>query len=159
MLDPEYRKKLKLPAEFVCFAHTKGKLYRDKSGTFLTDVLVGNGNDVVYGALYSLYDDYFHIRTLDSMRNCSLSSMGRNSVYDRQHRVRKVITLIKFDTLDEFSRLRYREIEDFEVEMYVGNTNHPEIKHRIERTQKFNFRIKDGLLPEQFKQQYREVKG
>lgn len=131
--------------DFVCFAHTDGKMYRYNGNTFLVKGVGSHGNSVVYGALYVLHDEYYHIRTLDALFNCSLSGLGRNHKLDMQHRQREVITPIQFDSLDELSRLLYRELESVEVEMYVANKEHPIVQKRIRQTQKYNFRIKDGI--------------
>ena len=156
MLDPSVREKLRLNIQFVCFAHTEGKMYYDRDETYIAKGLGSHGNSVVYGAIYSVYDDYFYFRTLDAMHNCSLSSMGRNSPYDRQHRIRSPVTIIQFSSLDEFSRLKYKELDTVEVDMYVANVHHPTIKPRIEQTQKYNFRIKDGFTKDAFIAQFKE---
>ena len=159
LLDPDYRELSRLPVEFVCFAHTDGKMYRINGNTVVAKGVGSHGNSVVYGAIFALNDEYYHIRTLDALFNCSLSGLGKNHSLDMQHRRRELVTPIQFNSIDELSRLMYRELEPIEVEMYVANNTHPTIQKRIERTQKFNYRIKDGINKEPFLKQHGRVTG
>lgn len=156
LIEPSYRDELKLPMEFVCFAILKGKMYTHKRDTFIIDWLWGDGNDVVYGAVYVLKDDYFHIRTVDALHNCTLSALGRNHPLDLQHRISANVKPIKFDSIDELVRLKYRELDPLRVEMYIGNRLNSTIQKRINRTQKINFRIKNGIQKEPYLAQCRE---
>ena len=159
LLDPINQEKANLPLDFVCFAHTEGKMYRYNGNTVLAKDVGSHGNSVVYGAVYALRDEYYHIRTLDALFNCSLSGLGRNHSLDMQHRRREVVTPIHFRSLDELRRLMYRELEPIETDMYVANNTHPTIQKRIERTQKFNYRIKDGINKKPFLAQFGRVQG
>lgn len=156
LIEPAYRNELKLPLEFVCFAIQKGKMYTHKKDTFTVNWLWGDGNDVVYGAIYVLRDDFFHIRTVDAMHNCTLSALGYNHRLDLQHRVAIKVTPIAFNSIDELTTLRYRELEQIEVEMYIGNRHHPTILNRINRTQKSNYRVKNGIQRMPYLAQCRE---
>ena len=130
-------------------------MYRSPEGSFVVKDVGTHGNSVVYGAIYVLNDDYFHIRTLDGLYGCSKSIFGRNHQNDMTHRERAMVTPITFGSIDELNRLMYEELEPMEVEMYVGNKQHPTIKKRIERTQKFNYRIKNGVDEDAFLAEYR----
>ena len=157
LIDPTNQKLANLPLDFVCFAHTDGKMYHCNGNTVVAKDVGSHGNSVVYGAVYALRDEYYHIRTLDALFNCSLSGLGRNHSLDVQHRRREVVTPIQFRSLDELSRLLYRELEPLEVDMYVANNTHPTIQKRITRTQKFNYRIKDGINKKSFLAQFGRV--
>lgn len=115
--------------EFLCFAIADGRLYthHKRRGTFNMRGMKEYGNSKIYGAVYSLKDPYFHLRTLDALHNCSKSSLGRNHDLDMEHRVQVNVNPILFDTINELDRLLYEELEDVTVEMYVGNPHHPKI--------------------------------
>lgn len=145
--------------EFVCFAITDGRMYTKylKQGTFVVNGLRKHGNNKVYGAIYSLKDAYFHLRTLDALHNCSKSSLGRNHDLDMEHRVQAQANPILFSSLNELDRLLYKELESVTVEMYVGNLTHPTIKRRIEQREHNNFRVTNGINTESIIKQYRRV--
>lgn len=134
----------------------EGKLYRHfrKKGTFV----VPNhkhvwGNDVVYGALFVLNDFHYYIRTLDAYQGCSLSSLMRNHTYDIHHRIKTDITPITFSSVEDFCTLRYNEKQPIRAYAYVGNPNHPKLKHQLQSRS----RILDGLDKEHYKELLREV--
>lgn len=161
LLSPSKREQLKLPMEFICFAIADGRMYTYylKRGTFNVKGLRAYGNDKLYGAVYSLKDPYFHLRTLDAMHNCSKSALGRNHALDMEHRVLSKVNPILFDNLGELDRLKYRELEEISVEMYVGNLNHPKINSRIQQIEHNNFRVTNGIDAENFINQWRGING
>lgn len=148
-----------MPLQFIAFAHIEGKLYHlpGKRGTFVANGDNSWGNNVVYGAIFLLQDFDFHIRTLDSMSLCSLSTLGRNHSLDMMHRLRVQATPIHFDSINELERLMYKETEPIEVQAYIGNLNHPKINHRVANRNSRYYRIIDGINADSFLQLYREV--
>lgn len=161
LMDQSFRDNLRLNLVFVSFAITDGRMYtyaRSKQRTFVVKGLRKHSNSVVYGAIYALHDDEFHIRTLDSYYLCSLSALHRNHTLDVTHRVVQRVIPIKFDTLDELDRLLYRELEPIEVEMYVGNQAHPTILKRIQQKKHINYRILNGV-DKALLTQHREVQN
>lgn len=156
-IDPHIREDLRLPMDFVSFAIMKGKMFRFKREIYVADWVSGDGNYVVYGALYALSDDYFHIRTLDAMHTCSLSALGRNHDLDVRHRRKVKVNLIRFSSFDNLLKLKYDELDEFEVEAYIANIQHPTVQHLMSATQHYNFRVKSGILIEPYRAQYREA--
>lgn len=147
--------------EFICFAIADGRMYTHefKTNTFVAQGLRKHGNNKVYGAVYVLQDDYYHIRTLDSHYLCSMSVLHRNHALDLSHRIESEVIPITFDSLQELDRLLYNELEPIKVEMYVANLNHPKIKKRIEQKKSRNYRVVNGLdknLIEQFRRVHSE---
>lgn len=112
------------------------------------------GNEVVYGAVYSLQDFDFHIRNLDSYHQCSKSYLGRNHINDIHIREKVLYTPIRFDNVDELERLKYWESKSYKVYAYFGNSKHPKIKQRLNKTA--SYRIVDGVDKSLIKQ-IREV--
>lgn len=145
--------------EFLAFAIADGRMYTHhlKRGTFNIIGKRTHGNGKVYGAIYNIKDSYFHLRTLDALHNCSKSSLGRNHDLDMEHRVSVSVNPILFDTLDELDRLMYRELEEVNVEMYVGNPHHPKITERIQQKEHRNFRVTNGINAEEFIKQWRGI--
>lgn len=147
LLDKELVKTLNVPLEPIAFAFIDGKMYKHygNEGTFVLDYGKDWGNNVVYGIIYSIIDFHFYIHLLDSYHQCSKSLVGFNHPMDVHHRIEVQATPIHFDTLDEFSRLKYRESEPLSVNAYHGNLNHPRIKQRLNKT--VSYRITDGIDP------------
>lgn len=134
-------------------------MYRFGEDVSIVRGVGSHGNNVIYGCVYILKDDFFHFRTVDSFFNCSLSSLGRNHSLDINHRLQVEVTPISFDSIDEFERLMYKEMQPIRVEAYFGNLQHHTIQKRVNRTQKFNYRIKDGVFKQPFLKQLWEVLG
>lgn len=157
LMSPEKREELRLPLHFISFAITDGQMYttHGKVDSFVAKGLRPHGNSVVYGGLYVLEDYHFHIRTLDAMYLCSKSALGQNHSLDTRHRIIDKCTLISFNTLDELNRLQYKELDTIPVEMYVGNTNHPDLTKRILRRHPYNHRIVNGVHEKYFLQELR----
>lgn len=160
LLDPDYRDMMRLPMEFVCFAIADGRMYTHefKVNTFVAQGLKKHGNNKVYGAVYVLKDDFYHLRTLDSHYLCSMSVLHRNHTLDLSHRIIADVIPITFDSLQELDTLRYNELEPIKVEMYVGNLNHTKLKKRINQKRSRNYRVTNGV-DENLLKQIRRVQG
>jgi hypothetical protein len=145
LLDPRKCEDLHLPLEFLSFGFTEGKLYKHyrNDGTFLAQYGKDWGNNVVYGALFALKDPDFYLRLLDSYHQCSRSVLGRNHSKDVHHRINKKVTPISFATIEDFIHLKYREREEWDAEMYVGNLTHPKLNQRLTKT--VSYRITSGV--------------
>lgn len=141
----ETRELLRVPMEFITFAFVEGKLFKHfrNDGTFILSYGKPWGNSVVYGAIFAINDFDFYTRILDSYHQCSLSALGRNHLFDVHHRITTKATPITFASIDELERLKYRERNQVEVQMYEGNQNHPKIKQRLNKTH--SYRIVDGV--------------
>ena len=111
------------------------------------------GNDVVYGALFLLNDYHFYIRLLDSYLACSKSALMRNHSHDYHHRIKSKAIPISFESKEEFETLRYKEGEGVTCQLYVGNSNQPNINHQLQTRS----RIVDGVDKQHFKELIREV--
>lgn len=149
---------LKLPLTFIKFAHVEGKMYSHfrKDSSFITPVSTRTwGNGVAYGSIWHIEDWSFYSRILDAYHSCSLSSVSTNHRLDIHHRLLANATPIHFDSLGDFSRLKYREGTSVQVQLYVGNPNHPKIKQRL-RQKAHSYRIIDGIDVPSFKAVYRE---
>ncbi len=101
------------------------------------------GNNVIYGAIYSLRDAPFYIRILDAYQLCSLATLKRNHINDMHHRIQVGAVPISFDSIDELERVKYKEREGVVVQTYVGNPNHPKINQRLNKTN--SYRVIDGM--------------
>lgn len=159
LCSPSWQREMRLPLEFITFAHIKGKMYKHfrNNGSFVLESKKKWGNDVVYGGIFLLKDFDFYIRILDAYQLCSLSSLYRNHKLDIHHRITTEATPISFSTVDEFERLMYKEREAIRVQTYVGNPNHPKIKQRLNKT--VSYRIYDGIDKKHFRELIREVLG
>lgn len=161
LLNPDTRKTLNIPLEFICFGITKGKMYSSyrSKNTFISvlDNIGLTRNYVVYGALFLCKDFDFYCRILDAYHLCSLSTLLRNHSYDEQHRIITPVTPIYFKTLDELKTLKYRESDDsINAQTYTANTKNPKIKQRMNTT--FNsHRIISGIDAFNFKKLFWEV--
>lgn len=159
LLNPEVQKMMQLPLTFVAFSMVSGKLYshfRSQSNFLITDYTDQTwGNSKVYGALFICKDFDFYSAILDAYHVCSMSTMLRNHNLDIQHRVDVETTLIHFETLDDLSRLKYREGEHIIAQTYVGNPKHPKISSRFHST--VSYRIVDGIDSDNFKKLFEEV--
>lgn len=160
LINPRWQRELKLPLHFITFAFVKARMYVHKrnQGTFIlpNDVKQSWGNTVAYGALFTLQDFHFYIRTLDAYHMCSMSTLMTNHKRDIHHRIEVEVTPITFATLDDFARLKYREREALKAITYVGNLNHPNIHQRI-NVRQISHRIVDGVDKQHFIDLTREV--
>jgi hypothetical protein len=105
------------------------------------------GNPIVFGALIHLTNDFL-VTKLDIMYGCSLSSLKKNHEYDMNHRVQEVIYPIKFDNLDDFSRLKYDIGEPMNAQVYLFNPNNKRFKYPLH----WSRRIVEGVNKQAFKQ-------
>lgn len=147
MLNPQVNKSIGIPLQFVCFAKIEAKMFRHyhsndvfalqhKSRTYM--------NKYVYGALFELSDADFYVRNLDAYYTCSLSMLRRNHKLDLHHRVMQKVTPIHFNSIFDFTRLKYTQSESIEAFVYFGNILHKRIKNRLNKTH--SYRINDGVL-------------
>lgn len=155
-MNSNWQRTLRVPLHFMQFAFVEGKLFYmpQKKSTFVITDLPKWGNDVVYGGIFALKDYHFYIRSLDAYMGCTKSTLGRNHQYDMQHRINVSATTISFDTIEEFTRLLYKEVNTVNCEMYVGNDSHPKLQDRLTH----RHRITDGLDKHNFKHLLREEK-
>lgn len=156
-MNPSKRDELRIPMTFIGFAIAEGHLFNFTYDKFIVQGRNEHGNSVVYGAIYLLHDEYYHIRTLDALHNCSLSALGVNHKLDMNHRIASSVIPISFNTLDELDRLKYQEHKSVPVYMYVANSKHPKIHQRINIKRGNRYRILSGIDKESFLSQYREV--
>lgn len=151
--SPEHQKELNIPLTFVAFGITEGRMYKHfhSENTFIIPInsMKRWGNNVVYGGLFLCKDFDFYSRLLDAYHMCSMSTLHRNHTCDIHHRVNISVTPIRFNTLDELSRLKYKEGEPIEVQTYMGNIKHPRITQRLRKT--VSYRIIDGIDADNFK--------
>ena len=155
-----YHNKLRIPLEFVCFGMTEGKMYTHtrQNSTFILPSGDSKdwGNTQVYGAIFMIKEFDFYIELLDAFHACSIIKLRRNHIKDLHHRLKVEVVPIFFDTLDELSRLKYKEGVGIEVMTYVGNINHPRINQRFVTTA--SYRIVDGINKENFTKLFRRMK-
>lgn len=148
---------MRIPLKFITFAYVKGKMYRGyrNQGTFIAHGKREYGNDVVYGGIFLLEDFDFYIRILDAYGACSLSTLGRNHKLDLLHRHTVSATPISFSSIEDFSRLKYEEREEINVQTYLGNPTHLKINKRLIEVNA-SYRIVDGFDKKHFKQLIQE---
>ena len=160
LLSPEVYNSLRLPLEFISFGIVDAKMYRhfNNDSVFILpeDDTKAWGNTKVYGALFVCRDFDFYINILDAYHACSMDKLRRNHIRDIHHRSVVDVSPIYFDTLDELSRLKYREGISIGATTYYGNINHPKIKQRFGTTK--SYRIVDGIYPKYYKELFRRVK-
>ena len=145
LCSPAKQKELNIPLRFISFAHIKGKMYNhfQNKSTFILQPDGVWGNQVIYGAIFMLDDFHYYIRLLDAYHSCSKSVLHRNHSRDMHHRSSATATLISFDTVNELATLQYKERDKIAVQTYFGNTNHPKITSRLNKT--VSYRIYDGI--------------
>lgn len=134
-----------IPLNPLSPAFVYAKMYRMGRKRFLLPSGTNKkmGSRVVYGTLYSINDFEHWSRALDALHDCSKSLLKRNHIKDMQHRVRGNCTLIRFDSIEDFLIGRVYEVGTFEVQMYLGNINHPKIKQKISH-KKHSYRVPSG---------------
>ena len=163
LLNPlVYENKMHLPLDFICFGITNGKMYTHfgNKSVFILPYNHGGrwGNIKIYGAVFAVRDFGFYIDLLDAYHASSKSTLRRNHKFDIHHRYTVDVTPIKFSSIDDLSRLKYRENENIlKAEAYFGNPNHPRIKQRYENKDRSR-RVIDGIDGNNFIKLYRRVK-
>lgn len=138
---------------FVCFALIKGSLYSFPHTSLNVTHKKPFGNSVVYGAVYILHDDFFHIRTLDAYHLCTKEALGKNHKLDHAHRVQGQAFPIMFKSIEDLDRLIYNEESPIDVQLYIANPNHPTTTKRVKRTPGLTYRIYNGICEQAFIQQ------
>lgn len=138
---------------FVCFAIFKGSLYRFPHTSLNVAHRKPSGNKAVYGAIYDLKDDFFHIRTLDAYHLCTKDALGKNHKLDHAHRVHSKVYPIMFKSIEDLDRLIYKEEEPIDVQLYIANPNHPTTIKRVRRISGLNYRIYNGINARALSQQ------
>ena len=161
LINPVLRKTLNIPMQFITFATVEGKLYSHFNNTGMFYVPPGRdmlwGNSKVYGAIFLIKDYFFYVDLLDAYHACSKNKLSRNHIKDIHHRVDVVATSIRFKTIEELNRLKYREGVDTQVVSYIGNIKHPKINQRFLTTH--NYRKVNGVYEKGFLKQFREVQN
>ena len=146
--NPSMQKQLNIPLEFIVFGIVKGRMYKHfrSNDSFIIPINTHRrwGNSVIYGSVFLCKDFDFYSRILDAYQMCSMSTMLRNHNRDIHHRVEVNVTPIYFDSIDDLSRLKYKEGEEIQAQTYIGNINHPKIIKRINQ-KKNSYRITDGI--------------
>lgn len=159
-IDPDFNNNLRIPLEFVVFATIDGKMYRHFRNDSVFILPLNNnklwGNSKIYGALYLCKDIDFYIDILDAYHICSCGKIKRNHIRDMMHRIEVEATPIYFNTLDELSRLKYKEGNSIKAITYFGNINHPKIKSRLATTK--NYRVASGIYKETYKKLFWRLK-
>lgn len=160
LLNPKLQREMKLPLKFISFAISEGKMYRGiRNISTITTSLDSNklwGNIVVYGAIFLCNDFEHYSRIIDGYNVCSKSALGRNHMYDLNHRFESEVTMIHFNSIEELVDLRYIEQKKVLVEKYLCNTSNPKIKKRINSINP-SYRVIDGVQPKDFKELFWEV--
>lgn len=148
LVNPANQRNLQLPLEFLSFAFCEAHMYKqiNSKNTFLVKKGTYWGNQVVYGGLFLLRDFHFYIRTLDALHACSKSMLGRNHDLDLQHRILCPVTPILFHDVEQFKSLRYREKEQINAYVYVGNLKHPKIQQRVVKSRRIVQGINDHYI-------------
>lgn len=137
---------------FISFGYTKGAMYSFTDEVFMVHKK-RHGNSRIYGALFVLDDYEFYIRQIDAMHACRKSLLRRNHVLDTYHRKEVNVVPIKFDTLEEFAVMKYKELAIIEADTYLGNLEHPKISQRVQK----RYRVMDGLDIKHYTRLHREV--
>lgn len=159
--SPDKREKLRLPLQFITFAIRKGTMYKhtkNRKEGFVTQEAKTKFNSVVYGSVWACEHFSFYISIIDAYHRCSLGILNKNHSVDLEHRVKRSVTPISFDSLEELAYLNYKEKEPFDAYCYEGNINHPDITKRIWCPSRQDKRIIDGIHPKAFIGVYKEVK-
>lgn len=128
-------KEMNIPLKYICPAKIEAKLYwkYGKKDTFA--IPHGNkrtyGSRFVYGAIFSLEDFDFYMRLIDSFLVCSKSILRVNHPKDVFHREILEVTPIKYNSLDDLSKLKYIEREPISCHLHLGNVENHKIKQQI----------------------------
>lgn len=147
LMEEQYRRALGLDMKFISFGYIRdAKLYQLDVDNVIAvnynDIKGGDGNNKVYGAIFYLHEKE-HKRLIDAYMISSCSVLGGNHIYDTTHYFEGIITPIRFNTLDELSRLLYNESPPVKCGYYLGNINKSQIKNRLIQSRN---RLTSGLL-------------
>ena len=159
LMSTEVQRQMGIPMQFVSFAIAEGKMYKHYHNP--SNFIIGLketkqwGNKAVYGAIFLCKDFEFYSAILDAFHACSMSTLTTNHARDFHHRSEVNVIPISFDSLEDLSRLKYREKEAIKAQIYKGNVEHPKISCRLNNHN--SFRIIDGIDARNFKQLYWEV--
>lgn len=140
LLDEEKQILTKLPLEFICFAYIEGAtLYKKKEKYYAVnskDLKYKSKHKKVFGAMYILHSSEQYIRNLDAIMACSKCLLGANHKMDIMHRQRVKATPIHFKNIESFVKMRYNEMEEVDVFVYLANTENDFIKTNVINTVK-----------------------
>lgn len=159
LLSPDVHNNMSIPLEFIAFGTVDAKMYSHFKSNSNFILPLGEdklwGNTKVYGALFVCRDFDFYINILDAYHACSMDKLRRNHIKDLHHREIVEVTPIHFNTIDELSRLKYREGISIYATTYFGNINHPRIKRRLTKIKPY--RIVDGIDVQNYKKLFGRV--
>lgn len=140
LLDENIQKLTKIPLEFVCFAYVKDvTLYKKKDKYYAirsSALKKKTKHKRVYGAIYILHSSEKYLRNLDAFMVCSRSFIGKNHKNDIMHREKVKARPIHFKSIEEFVKMRYNEMEEIDVIMYLANHDNEFIKANVTNTVK-----------------------
>lgn len=121
-----------LKLTFVCHALARGKMYRYYKDTVIVqNETLEYKNKVIYGSVYNLDYPYATIDILDALHDCTRQIIGRNHDRDLQHRIDGNVIPIVCDSYENLLDLKYEELNELNVLMYIGNPKHPKIAKKI----------------------------
>ena len=134
-LDENKQKLTNLPLEFICFAYIKDvTLYKknDKYYAVNSNILEKKTKyKKTYGAIYILHNSETYMRQLDALMTCSKSLLGKNHDLDIMHRHNSKARPIHFKTVEDFVKMRYNEMEEVNVIVYLANHKNNFIKENV----------------------------
>lgn len=138
LLDESLQELTKLPLEFVCFAYVKEiTLYKKKDKYYAihsSELKKRTRHKKVYGAIYILHSSEKYLRNLDAYMVCSKSFIGKNHKNDLFHREKLKARPIHFKNIEEFVKMRYNEMEEVDVIVYLANHENDFIKTNVTNT-------------------------
>lgn len=171
LLNPKQRNKYNIALNFVAYAFIRGDLYshselserkrskgkQDRKFIIRECDESKKGNQVVYGALFTLNNAFLDLSVVDGYNHCMYSILGMNHSKAMIHREEMEVTIIHFDTLEDLAYLRYKEGTKVNANVYFGNIKHPKIRTKVLGKYSRRYRLHDGIDAVNFKKLFLEV--
>lgn len=157
LMDERLQNDLKIPIEFISFAYIENcKFYRYKKTKLIVkggEISRDWGNNRIYGAIFLIRNMYY-IRVLDAYNACSLSRIFLNHPFDLNHREIGQVTLIEFNTLNDFARYKFKEQATINCWIYYGNNNNKKLNKVLNNRR----RLTNGVDTKNFKKCFSQLK-
>ena len=153
MLNPEYRKLLKVHPVEERIAETTGKMYNVHRQPILLlpkDITYSRGHCRIFGAILTFNDEDEDkvFDAFDNYKGCSMSRIGRMHPQDLAYRSTIKVYPIKANSIQEFEDFSYGHEKPVKCVTYLGNPKNQGIIHTVkfDRHHKFS----QGYYPEGF---------
>lgn len=156
LLTPKMFQILRVEQSFITFAIATGKMYKNYKKTFVTEINGARrwGNENVFGAIFSIPNNAYYSRKVDSYYICSLSALRTNHKMDFNHRKLTTVIPIQFNTLQEVSNHTYTLGAEVECWAYYANLQNQGVINTMKNERS---RIIEGCNTKSFKELFQTL--